>query len=156
MITNWNVGDPASDLYGLGEVIGTARSTLLDFIQLNGAFGGSVLMLNLLIAMMAYTHRHVIAAAQLEVNFIRIKKSYSASKDVWLMQPPLVIVVGVAMAIWLLVDLLVALCTANKKMINERILSPLNRRVFVAGDLIEFEVHTRYRVVIQVVRDVRM
>ena len=111
---------------------------MLEVVILNGAFVGSVVLMTLLIAMMATTYTKVVATAQLEVNYQRIVQSYSVSKDIWLIPPRLNMVVGVLLSIWLAVDLVVALCTANRKMVNDRVLSPLNRSCFVAGDLIEF------------------
>ena len=118
--------------------LGLPRSILLQSIIALGTVVGTVLLLNLLIAMLANTYKTVTERTSLEVNYIRIVQSYGASKEVSLIPPPLNYLAFGLMAVWLLVDLLITACTARTKMLNDWYFTPLNRNVFSAGDFIQY------------------
>lgn len=119
--------------------LGVPRSLMLDAITAATAVVGTVLLLNLLIAMLSSTFMAVSELSALEVNYIRIVQSYAASREISLIPPPLNYFAFILMSIWFIVDLLITACTARTKMLNDWFFTPLNRTVFSAGDFIEYE-----------------
>jgi len=120
------------------ELIGLERSLLLDFYSALTAVVGTVLLLNLLIAMLSTTFADVSEVSALQVNYIRVTQSYAAARDISLIPPPLNYFAFMLMAVWFIVDLLVTVCTARTKMLNDWYFTPLNRTVFSAGDFVEY------------------
>ena len=118
--------------------IGVPRAFFLDGITAAAAVIGTVLLLNLLIAMLSTTYNEVSELSVLEVNYIRITQSYAASREISLIPPPLNYFAFALTAIWFLMDLLITACTARTKMLNDWYFTPLNRTVFSAGDFIQY------------------
>lgn len=132
-VQNWE------EVSSTSPALGLPRSLLLDGVTSLTAIVGSILLLNLLIAMLSNTFNEVSELSVLEVNYIRIVQSYSASREISLIPPPLNYFAFILMAIWFIIDLLITACTARTKMLNDWYFTPLNRTVFSAGDFIDYE-----------------
>eukprot|EP01084_Bolivina_argentea_P080383 145622_1 len=121
------------------DAVSPFRSDLLAGVVAFGAFAGTVLLLNLLIAMLSNTYNEVSELSVLEVNYTRISASYAASRDITLIPPPLNYLAFALMSLWFLCDTLLTACSARTKMLNDWFFTPLNRRVFSAGDFITYK-----------------
>lgn len=116
-----------------------ARSYILDYVVWVSSFVGSVMLLNLLIAMLMARYAAVDEVSQLEVNYKRVAESFNAKREIQLMPPPFVVLTYAFLAVLIVIDLLLTLFTAKTKMLNDWFFTPLNKKVFSAGDFIEYD-----------------
>eukprot|EP01084_Bolivina_argentea_P311670 539514_1 len=121
------------------DIIGTPRSLILDMIVCFASVIGTILLLNLLIAMLGNTYNELNELSVLEVNYTRVVQSYNASKDISLIPPPLNYFAFILMSFWFLCDWLITACTCGKKMLNDWYFTPINTSVFSAGDFIDYK-----------------
>jgi hypothetical protein len=122
-----------------GERFSPTRSRIVQFWLVVTAILGTIVLLNLLVAMLATRYSEAMETAQLEVNFLRVEESYNASQSGVLIPPPLIFFAFMLMGLWLALDFAVGIFTQGRKMIDDWYFSPLNKKVLRPGDEIDYK-----------------
>eukprot|EP01084_Bolivina_argentea_P241321 405153_1 len=100
------------------DCMSTGRSTLLKIVMWVFSVVGTILLLNLLIAMMSSTYELIREGRASQVNFVRSKQIYSLAYQYAIIPPPLNIFIWALSPIWYCTEWLVLVCTNKKYTIN--------------------------------------
>merc|ERR1712154_587119 len=87
---------------------------------------GTVLLLNLLVAMMATTYDEKMDAKSKEVNFSRTEEIYNLAHRQAIIPPPLNILVFVLSMLWYLVEAIIFAVSCRKYLINIECIKPVH------------------------------
>ncbi|ETO16910.1 hypothetical protein RFI_20427, partial [Reticulomyxa filosa] len=102
------------------------RSRLAEGLLLLYAVLGTIMLLNLLIAMMATTFNSTTENAKIEMNFSRIKNTFELSHKNAIMPPPFNMIVLVCMVVVILIDYGIRWCTGGWYVLCAKTFYPLD------------------------------
>eukprot|EP01083_Nonionella_stella_P075424 205042_1 len=106
--------------------LGPSRSLLLKMIMWAFALVGTVLLVNLLIAMMASTYEHLREDKTKFVNFARSSQIYTSAYRYAVIPPPLNLIVFVVAALWGTFEMIVLFCSCRYRVVNMRRFDPIS------------------------------
>ena len=107
------------------ECVSPARSLILKLYMFGFAIMGTILLLNLLIAMMASTYEQIREGTAKQVNFARAEQTFSLSHRNAIIPPPLNVLVYAFSIVWFTFEFLVWLCSGGKYILNIEKLVPV-------------------------------
>eukprot|EP01083_Nonionella_stella_P061283 159736_1 len=129
MATEYNfillMGQSEWSLLEASACIDGTRSLLIKLYTFGFSVLGTVLLLNLLIAMMASTYEQIRGGTAKQVNFARGEQTFTLSHRDAIIPPPLNVLVFVFSVIWFLMEFLVWLLTCGHFILNIQNLLPV-------------------------------
>jgi hypothetical protein len=123
------------------DMFDATRSNMAISLVLLFSVIGSILLLNLLIAMMASTYENVKEKSNSELNKQRIEKTYELDRSRNVIPPPLNVIAFIFYGYWASFELMAWVLTFGHKQFNEEFMCPLNkgRTQYRVGDAVKFK-----------------
>jgi len=108
------------------DCMSPGRSLVVKLYMYGFSILGTVLLLNLLIAMMASTYEKIREGTAKQVNFARAEETFGMSHSNAIIPPPLNVIVFALSILWFAAEFLLMLCTCFTFILNIEKLVPLS------------------------------